>query len=117
MELPKVPDFVKVCEIFLVPSSFMVAALGTADTNLHRAAVSALGLIVSTMWLLCSQEALSEMRASNAGFSIAQMPRRLRVLALLPWVFILGWTFSLIIHVTLWNHPLGVFPAVSPDRT
>ena len=35
-----VPDLIKTTELFLVPSSFLVAALGTADTNLHRAAVS-----------------------------------------------------------------------------
>jgi hypothetical protein len=27
------PDLVKVTEVFLVPSSFLVAALGTADSN------------------------------------------------------------------------------------
>ena len=51
------PDLIKVTEIFLVPSSFLVAALGTADTNPHRAVVSLLGLIVSAFWLACSRDA------------------------------------------------------------
>ena len=46
-----VPDLIKVTELFLIPSSFLVAALGTDDTNPHRSAVSLLGLIVSGLWL------------------------------------------------------------------
>jgi hypothetical protein len=30
------PDLIKVTELLLVPNSFLVAALGTADTNPHR---------------------------------------------------------------------------------
>ena len=41
------PNLVKLTEILLVPSSFLVAALGTADTNPHREVVSTVGLIVS----------------------------------------------------------------------
>src|SRR6478735_7509965 len=54
------PDLIKITEVFLVPSSFLVAALGTADTNPHRAGVSVLGLVISVFWLICAREALSE---------------------------------------------------------
>ena len=61
----QLPDLVKISELFLVPSSFLVAALGTADTNLHRASVSLLGLTVSVLWLVCAREALAEIVASK----------------------------------------------------
>lgn len=91
------PDLVKITEIFLVPSSFLVAALGTADTNLHRALVSLLGLIISGLWCACSHEAVAEHPLDN---------RRTRILARLPLVFLFGWTTSMCIHLMLWNRPL-----------
>ena len=75
------PDLIKVTEIFLVPSSFLVAALGTADTNPHRAAVSLLGFIVSVLWLVCSQESLSATGSTGPGQAGPPRPRRTRILA------------------------------------
>src|SRR4051794_30261456 len=98
-----VPDLIKTTELFLVPSSFLVAALGTADTNPHRAGVSLLGLIVSVLWQVCSQEALSDAGSARTG---SRRPRRTRILALLPLVFVLGWLASLIIHVALWRQTI-----------
>jgi hypothetical protein len=98
------PDLVKVTEIFLIPSSFLVAALGTADTNPHRFGASLLGLIVSVLWLVCSwdahREALTEPPARQHSV-------RLRILAGLPWLFVAGWLTSAVIHALLWNRPLG----------
>jgi hypothetical protein len=98
------PDLIKITEIFLVPSSFLVAALGTADTNPHRAAVSLLGLIVSTLWLICSLEAFSELAPSSPSGIGSFHPRRTHILAWLPVVFIAGWLVSLVIHIWLWGH-------------
>src|SRR4029450_3598256 len=84
-----IPNLVKVTELCLVPSSFLVAALGTADTNFHRAAVSLLGLVVSVLWVLCAREALVE--------SVSQQPEimrtsRIRILAWFPLVlWLAGW--------------------------
>jgi hypothetical protein len=100
------PDLVTVTQIFLVPSSFLVAALGTADTNPHRAAVSLLGLVVSVLWLVCSRETLSEAGPSSPGAVRSSWARRTRILAWLPLVFIVGWLSSLVIHVWLWGRPL-----------
>lgn len=99
-----VPDLVKTSELFLVPSSFLVAALGTADTNLHRAAVSLLGLIVSLLWLVCAREALIEVVTSKP-----EMIRtaRTRILAWFPLVFVTGWFFSVIIHLMFAGRALG----------
>jgi len=99
-----VPDLIKTTELFLVPSSFLVAALGTADTNLHRAAVSLLGLIVSVLWFVCSREARSEAALKE---SEAVRTARIRILAWFPLVFVVGWFASVIIHILLSAQPLG----------
>lgn len=101
MSAPTEPDLIKVTEIFLVPSSFLVAALGTADTNPHRALISLLGLIVSALWWVCCREALSEQVAETAP------KRRTRILAWLSLVFVAGWLGSAIAHAMLWSRPLG----------
>lgn len=101
------PDLIKVTEIFLIPSSFLVAALGTADSNPHRAAVSALGLIVSSLWYLCSREAFASLPPPELGVPDARYPLRTRIMANLPLVFIWGWMLSLVAHAMLWNQPLG----------
>lgn len=101
------PDLIKVTEIFLIPNSFIVAALGTADTNVHRAAVSVLGLIVSTLWWAGSHEALTERGAEEEQTAIRH-PLRTRMLYWLPVVFTLGWLASTAVHVLTWNKPLGV---------
>lgn len=103
MESSPTPDLIKITEIFLVPSSFLVAALGTADTNLHRAAVSLLGLIVSALWWICSHEAITERPRPAAG----RHPRRTRILSWMSIVFVLGWLMSLVVHALIWNQPLG----------
>ena len=102
------PDLIKVTEIFLIPSSFLVAALGTADTNLHRATVSLLGLIVSGFWWICSREALAERsRQSGTVADVDNCPRRTLILSWLSLVFVVGWFGSVIVHLVLWNQPLS----------
>lgn len=100
------PDLIKITEIFLVPSSFLVAALGTADTNPHRAMVSLLGLVVSGLWWAATSDAVREATASRE----TQRPRRTAILCWLPIVFAIGWIFSIIAHLLLWNRPLGIGP-------
>jgi hypothetical protein len=100
------PDLIKVTEIFLVPSSFIVAALGTADTNAHRAVVSLLGLIVSLLWWVCSHEALHE-PSEDAKAAERRHVRRVRILSWLPIVFAAGWLVSTVVHAWIWKLPLG----------
>jgi hypothetical protein len=97
------PDLIKVTELFLVPSSFLVAALGTADSNPHRAAVSLLGSLVSALWQVCSLESLP--RPDPSGYRPARS-LRLRILAWLPMLFVVGWLVSTAIHVHLWTRPI-----------
>ncbi|QDT53681.1 hypothetical protein Pan44_17040 [Caulifigura coniformis] len=102
------PDLIKITELLLVPSSFLVAALGTADTNLHRAAVSVLGLIVSLLWWLGVHDAYHEARQTgNETVVVLQFPLRTRILYALPLVFSAGWLISVIAHLVLWRLPLG----------
>lgn len=99
-----IPDLVKISELFLVPSSFLVAALGTADTNLHRAAVSVLGLIVSLLWLACAREALVEVVTKQPEVIRTS---RIRILGWFPLVFVSGWLFSVVVHLMLASQALG----------
>jgi hypothetical protein len=104
---PGVPDLVKITEVFLIPSSFLVAALGTADTNAHRAAVSLLALLVSILWGYCSFEAYTEFVTANQLENESMRYRRLQVMFWLPILFGAGWFVSLLVHCLLWNQPLG----------
>jgi len=99
------PDLVNCSKLFLIPSSFLVAALGTADTNLHRACVSLLGLIISVLWLVCTCEAHQEAIANQPELAKAA---RTRVLKHFPIVFVVGWLFSLVMHLLLARQELGV---------
>src|SRR5262245_6734200 len=98
------PNPVKVTEIFLIPSSFFVAALGTADSNIPRARPSLPGLGGRGLWVLCSREAWTEGRATADAVA---HPRRMKILVWLPVVFAVGWLISTVIHAVLWNQPLG----------
>lgn len=93
-----VPDLIKVTELFLIPSSFLVAALAAADTNFHKAGVSILGLVVSLLWWLCSREALAETHVKQPEIS---RTTRIRTLAWFPIVFIAGWLVSVVAHLIL----------------
>lgn len=101
------PDLIKVTEIFLIPSSFLVAALGTADSNIHRAAVSAIGLLVSGLWWISSHEAMKERAVSVSEGKEKAYSRRIRILTWLPIFFSVSWLISLVAHAMLWNRPLG----------
>jgi len=97
------PDLIKITEIFLIPSSFLVAALGTADSNPHRAGVSLMGMVVALLWWICSHEALQERQSADT----AQHSRRVRIMAWLAPFFTLSWAGSLVAHLLLWDKPLG----------
>lgn len=93
-------DLIKLSEIYLIPNSFLVAALGTADTNPHKASVSLLAFIVSVFWLVSSREALTEIPSPKPA-RLTTLPRRIQALLLLPYVFIIGWSMSAVIHTWL----------------
>jgi hypothetical protein len=97
------PDLVKITEIFLIPSSFLVAALGTADTNPHRAGVSLMGLVVALLWWICSHETFIERKTA----AVARHSRRVRIMSWLPLLFSFFWLLSMVAHLLLWSKPLG----------
>lgn len=62
----------------MVPCNFLVAALGTADTNPHRAAVSLIELGVSILGWISSREALADRQSIHPA--AAPIPsRRIRI--------------------------------------
>jgi hypothetical protein len=89
-------DLVKTAEVFLVPSSFLVAALGAAPTDFHKTGVSLLGLAIGLLWLWCSREALDDLPPEHSKRST-----RVRVLNFLPLFFTIGWLVSLTAHAAL----------------
>ncbi len=98
------PDLVKVTEIFLAPTSFLVAALGTAGNNLLKTGVSTLGLAVSLLWLICSIDAIRSAAAEKTAPESAHTTRS-RVLVGLPTFFIAVWILSAVFHAWEWGHP------------
>jgi hypothetical protein len=104
---PSEPDLIKITEIFLVPSAFLVAALGTADTNPHRACVSLIGLIISGMWWYCAREAFEDWASGAPGPGEHPLPRRISILRHLSTIFGVGWLLSLVAHLLLWQRALG----------
>ena len=107
MSCPTDPDLVKITEIFLIPNSFLVAALGTADTNPHRAGVALIGLVVSALWWVCSHEALAERQPADAAAAGGKHSRRVRIMSWLPIFFFATWAAAGVVHVVVWNRPLG----------
>jgi hypothetical protein len=96
------PDLIKVTELLLVPSSCLVAALGTADTDAHRAAVSVLGFAVSLLWWVAVHDAYHHAsQPVEASSQPPQHPLRTRILYWLPLVFAFGWLASVIVHSAL----------------
>lgn len=100
-----IPDLTKITEIFLLASSFLVAALGTADTNYHKAAVSLLGFVISVLWWPCSKEAYAEAIAKSPELA---RHARFRILSWFAPVFVGVWSFSLIGHVLLALHIISI---------
>jgi hypothetical protein len=46
-------DVVKTTEVFLTPASILVGALGVAQTEGLKTGISALALILTTLWEIC----------------------------------------------------------------
>lgn len=86
--MPDPLDMIKITEVFLVPSTVLVGALGVATTEPLKAGTSFLGIIVSGVWLtaLCD----------TAGFPPTSI--RYAALFILALIFFLGWIVSFVIH-------------------
>jgi hypothetical protein len=87
-------DLAKITELFLTPSSILVAALGVARTDPLKTGISGLGFVLSILWINCS-------RGATAGES----SMRAKILEKLPVIFIFFWVFSTIVHALLWANP------------
>lgn len=92
------PDLTKLAEIFLVPSSILVGALGVASTEPLKAGISILGLVVSILWAICSRDAFRDIQPNPSV--------RESVLVWLSTLFILGWLISTKLHGWRWTQGL-----------
>jgi len=84
-------DVVKATEIFLIPGSILVGALGVARTEGLKSGISALGLLLTVLWLVCLWGAY--------GAASTPKPWRLTILLWMPAIFFVSWSISLRIHV------------------
>lgn len=75
-------DLTKLVEIFLVPSSILVGALGVASTEPLKTGISTLGFVVSILWAICGHDAFQTIQSNPSV--------RESVLACLPPLFITG---------------------------
>lgn len=86
------PDFVKVTEIFLVPTSILIGAFSVAATEPLKTALSLVCLIVATFWMVCLMDAWPDVTNLTV-----------RTLAGLPTLFFLGSFVSVVVHSLSWK--------------
>ncbi|HET9712587.1 MAG TPA: hypothetical protein VFP64_11915 [Pyrinomonadaceae bacterium] len=79
-------DVVNITALFLVPASILVGALGVAQTEGLKTGISALSLILMTLW---------EISALEAG---AASSLRLQILLWMPALFLVCWIVSFVFH-------------------
>jgi len=87
-------NIVKLTEIFLVPGSILVGALGVARTEGLKTGVSALGFLITLIWAFCNWDAYPPVSLRSS---------RISVLAWLPLLFLVAWVISGIIHFRKWQ--------------
>lgn len=88
------PTIIQVTEIFLIPGSILVGALGVAKTEGLKTGISALGLLTAAFWIICNVDAYRPL----AGASL-----RLTMLAWLPVLFLFCWLIAGAIHLRKWR--------------
>ena len=84
----------EITQIFMLPSTFLVVALGAARTEPLKVGVSALGLVSGILWGI-----------GAFGIDEQSMGTGLRAILqwVVPWVFCFAWLGSLIIHIANWS--------------
>jgi hypothetical protein len=81
-------NIVKATEIFLVPASILVGALGVAQTEGLKTGISALALILSLLWGVCILDA----------YRLADSTLRSCILIWMPALFLICWSVSFVFH-------------------
>ena len=110
-------------QIFLVPLSVLVGALGVAGTVSLKLCVSVLGLLVTVFWIMCSLQSwqvikrltVAKLTNENNGDGDAPVEKTAQealwrvglrptdVLAvMMPGVFLAVWTISTLVHLAEW---------------
>jgi len=84
-------NLVETCQMFLIPASILFTALGVATTEALKTLLSAMGTVLSLLWLyrLAQWTEFSDADATTA-FGLA-------------WVFTLGAVISLVVHFLHWR--------------
>lgn len=87
------PDLIKVTELYLIPASLLVGALGISQTEQLKTGVSALGLVSALLW------AFSAWTAALPG----QAYRSHILSYVLPLIFVFGWLVAILVHGQAWR--------------
>lgn len=82
-------DIVKATEIFLVPGSILVGALGVAKTEGLKTGISALALLLTVLWGVCILDAYCAAPPPSVRFYI---------LIWMPALFLICWIVSFAFH-------------------
>lgn len=86
------PDFLKVTEIFLVPTSILIGAFSVATTESLKTALSLVCFIVAVFWAVCLWDAWPDATSL-----------RVRMLAGLPALFFVGSLIAVVVHGLRWK--------------
>jgi hypothetical protein len=83
-------ELLKLAAVFLTSNTILINALGVARTEPLKTGISAVGLAMTILWLLC---ALNGPKVTDT---------RAKIFNVLPFVFLLGWLISGIVHGRVW---------------
>ena len=88
-------DLLKLAGIFMTSNTILINALGVARTEPLKTGVSLIGFIMTALWLACA----------FAGPPIpTDLHIRWAIFNGLPFLFLLGWLISGIVHAERWYH-------------
>ena len=83
-------DLVNACQMFLVPSAILFAALGVAPTEQLKTLISVMGTATSGIWTL------------RIWLWSGLLPVDRYTTLALATIFLAAWVVSLIVHARLW---------------
>ena len=85
-------ELLKLTEIFLTSSTILIGGFSFARTEPLKTGLSVLGTAMTVLWLICSINAHSTVTSSARASVIAYI---------LPFLFLLGWGISAVVHARL----------------
>src|SRR4029434_3649745 len=92
------PELIAACQMFLVPSAIMFAALGVASSEGLKTVICAMGAATSDMWFWT---AYGGSESAISGVNVTSPPSDTRPVLLLAALFAAAWGICFIVHLAL----------------